>query len=59
MIDREAAKFTCDMCGDTFDKGRSDEEALAETESYFGNLPEDDLAVVCAGCWNKIHPQRN
>jgi len=39
-------EFTCANCGRTFEKGRSDEEALAEATARFGD-DEKDLAVVC------------
>lgn len=52
-------QFQCAMCYDIFDKERSDEEALIECRSYFGELPIEELAVVCSKCWEKIHPERN
>lgn len=49
--------FTCVMCGGTYEKGWSDEEARAEREALFGKTPERD-AVVCDECFQKIRPDR-
>ena len=52
--------FTCAMCGGTFERNRSDQEAMEETRAIFGDdvtLEECDL--VCDGCWQSIHPDRN
>ena len=46
--------FTCADCGGTFEKGRSDEDALAESAARFGELPIDELAVVCGDCLPKV-----
>ena len=43
--------FTCDGCGETFDKGWSDEEAEAEFQLRCPDNSEDDeKAVLCQGC---------
>jgi hypothetical protein len=53
-------EFTCGMCGGTFTKGRSDEEAVAEMVDSFGELPGDEaLSIVCDECYQKIRPDRN
>ena len=52
-------EYRCALCGNVFVKGQSDAEALAEKRAYFGDVPEEDCAVVCEDCWQKIHPQRN
>jgi hypothetical protein len=49
--------FTCASCGDTFDKGWSDEEAAAEAEEFFPGINVTDPAeagVVCDGCYQHI-----
>lgn len=46
--------FTCANCGQTFDKGRSDEEAMAESVAGFGEYDPDDLCVVCDDCYQAI-----
>jgi len=42
--------FRCDNCGETFRSGWSDEEAEAEMRSDWGDLPEQERAVICSGC---------
>lgn len=46
-------KFTCAVCGETFDKGWSDEEALAELDKTFG-VPVEECSAVCDSCYNKM-----
>jgi hypothetical protein len=49
-------KFKCDICGETFTKGRSDEEALAETYQVLGGPPakNEELGIVCVVCWEQF-----
>ena len=50
----EPEEYTCELCGQTFEKARSDEEALEETRQLIAPVPEGEdasLAVVCHGCW--------
>lgn len=42
--------FTCDMCAGTYEMAWSDDEARAESKRVFGDVPEDDLAVICDNC---------
>lgn len=47
--------YTCERCGRTFEKVRSDEEALAEAESLW--TPEtmtDPQAVICDDCFQEF-----
>lgn len=47
--------FTCDMCGGTFNKGRTDEEADAEAAAIFGDAPPPEgRSIVCEDCWIKL-----
>ena len=46
--------YTCASCGETFEKGWSDEEALEESAEQWGDLPHDALAVVCDDCYQKM-----
>ena len=49
--------FTCESCGDVFDKVWSDEEAAAEAEGLFPGINVSDpaeTAVVCDGCYQHI-----
>lgn len=48
-------KFTCEMCGGEFDKGRSDEEALGDLAAGpWSDVPEEECAVVCEDCYLKL-----
>lgn len=44
----------CDNCGKTFVSDRPDGEALKECAERFGEMPREDLALVCTGCFDKI-----
>lgn len=46
--------FTCASCGGTFPKGRSDEEALAESVARWGSIPPSEQEVVCDNCFKEI-----
>lgn len=53
-----AAEYTCAICGETFGKGRSDEEAAAELKRDFG-VPVELCLPVCDDCyrdWIALHP---
>ena len=52
-------EYTCDDCSETFEKTRTDEEALKELEDNFGVIPKDQRAIVCDDCYNKIMNQIN
>ena len=51
-------EFQCANCKGVFEKGWSDEEAYAETESNFGiPVTEDNksgLAVICDDCYKEF-----
>jgi hypothetical protein len=48
--------FTCENCGETWEKGWTDEEADAEYEGAFGlGAPSGkERAVVCDDCYAEI-----
>jgi hypothetical protein len=47
--------FTCEVCGNTYTKARSDEEAFAECEANFGVTPaKSDCGIVCEECYQKF-----
>jgi len=50
--------FTCAACGGEFEKARSDEDAFAEAEKYFGEIPESERAVICESCFERVHPSK-
>lgn len=55
----QVREFTCAMCGGTFDCGWSEEEALAELQAVWGDVPPDHCDQVCDECWEKVKPQNN
>ena len=49
--------FTCEACGETFPKGWSDAEAVAEAEERFPGLDLSDpgeAGIVCDACYEHI-----
>lgn len=50
-----AETYKCGHCKEVFEKAWSDEEALAEMKQEWGNLAEDNRAVVCDDCFNKFY----
>lgn len=49
--------FACDNCGETFDKGCSDEEAEAEAQELFPGIDTGnsfEAGIVCDDCFNRI-----
>jgi hypothetical protein len=46
--------FTCANCGGTFEKGRTDEEAMTESKSLFGDISDNEIEVVCDDCFEKM-----
>ncbi|MCJ7776863.1 MAG: hypothetical protein MUP16_00895 [Sedimentisphaerales bacterium] len=51
-------KYKCAMCGEIFEKGWSDKEALNESIQYFGEISTEDMVIVCDDCFNKINPSK-
>jgi hypothetical protein len=51
-----AETYKCAMCGNVCEKTVSDEDALAECEAIFGDVSEEELAIVCDDCWQIIKP---
>jgi hypothetical protein len=48
------SQFRCDMCGGTFDKEWSKEEAETESLGLFGPLSSNERAIVCDDCFAKV-----
>ena len=42
--------YTCAQCGETHEKGWSDEDALAESDALWGS-PDIEWAVICDDCF--------
>ncbi len=43
--------YNCAVCGETFTKGRSDEEARAEQHELWGDLPDEECDILCDDCF--------
>lgn len=43
--------FTCAECKETFEKDRTDEEAMTESHQEFGYNPPENLVVICHDCY--------
>ncbi len=48
--------FTCDRCGGVFEKGWTDDDALAEARDLFSPAELENPAVVCDDCWQEFMP---
>jgi hypothetical protein len=46
--------YECAMCHNTYESGWSDQEALAEKEQLWGDVPIEDCAVICNDCFQII-----
>ncbi len=52
-------EYTCALCGGVFKKGWPDEEAQAESKKLWGNIPDEDMELVCDDCFKKCSPDAN
>ncbi len=48
--------YQCAMCGGVFEKTRSDEEAMRETNELFGDVTREDCDVICDDCFKIVCP---
>jgi DNA-directed RNA polymerase subunit RPC12/RpoP len=48
-----ADTYTCANCKEVFEKAWSDEEALEESKEKFGEYPQEQMEIVCDGCYKK------
>ena len=57
MSHNEPNEFTCDMCGGTFERGWSDEEATQEAvaNGFKHEIETGDTACVCEDCYQKLN----
>ena len=51
-------EYKCECCGKIYEKGWSDEEALEESLALWGELDEDNLAIVCDDCFKEFMKDR-
>jgi len=54
MADVSRETFTCAVCGGTFGKVRPDEEALADMHRIWGDVPQEQAAIVCNPCHRAV-----
>jgi hypothetical protein len=52
--DEKDYDYICSNCGEKYKYGWSDEEARAEKERDFSDVPFDKCVVVCDDCYKKI-----
>lgn len=50
-------EYTCEACGETFVSDRTDEDAEAEFQHLFGNIPKEERAIICEDCFIKYMKQ--
>ena len=57
----EKNEYKCAMCEGVFTKGWTDEEAEKEAVENFGTMMahDDDQAIVCDDCYQKIRPDEH
>lgn len=53
----QSNQYRCALCHNVYEKAWNDDEALAETASYWPAVPQEQLTVVCDDCWEKIRPE--
>ncbi len=51
-------EFQCYMCKGWFTKTRPESEALAEKERLWGDIPLEELAVICDDCFKIVDPEK-
>lgn len=50
----ENDKYTCVVCGETYEKEISDEEAAENLKEEFPGFDPEDCAIVCDPCYQKL-----
>ena len=46
--------FTCAACGGTFEKACSDEDALAEKDQLWPDVPIEQCVIICHDCFTAM-----
>lgn len=46
--------YTCARCRKTYERVRSDEEAIAEKNALFPDWPLDECDLICDNCFRKL-----
>lgn len=47
-------EYLCESCGNIYEKGWSDQEAMAEKNTIFPDAPMSECGIVCEPCFQKI-----
>lgn len=47
-----AETYTCELCGETYTKGWTDEEATKELTQAFPGFAQNQCALVCDDCYH-------
>ena len=53
----EENEYRCASCRNIYEKGWSDKEARKEMQEIWGEVPEQQRAVICDDCFNRRTPQ--
>lgn len=56
MTDKKnpSSYYQCAECNGSFERGWSEEEAMAESKSLFGEIPKKEQVVVCDNCFKSL-----
>lgn len=46
--------YVCMACNQEQEKGWTDDEAMEESKQLFGELPTEELAIVCDDCFRAM-----
>ncbi len=46
-------EYKCAVCGNVYEKGVTDEEAMVESTNIWGEIPESERKVICDDCFNR------
>ena len=52
-------EYVCAVCGQTYKKGVTDSEAMAEANEYWPTLKQEELAIICDDCYQGIKPEEH
>lgn len=47
-------KYICYACGNEFESGWSDKEALEEKNRMWGDIPIEECGIICDLCFKKF-----
>lgn len=50
---KEIRKYQCAACGKEFVSPWTEEEALAEAKQLWGDVPKEQMVVICDDCFAK------